>query len=113
MRVIVIEPTKAPELRDIELTAAIVNELVGGYFEMYRFSMDVGAYINEDGKQLNLPINIIASQWCDAHGTNIYPDHICGTMVIFGTRAPDGTLDGYEHDIPQSFIELVKSELKQ
>lgn len=75
-----------------------LNDAVGGYIEFIHFTDVAHAYINEDGKALNLPYNELATYLCNKFKIGLMPtDFISGNMVILGNGD-----DGEEADIPES-----------
>ena len=58
MRVIVVEPTETPAVRDIGSDLESMQQIVGGSIEaVYPFEEPVALVCNEEGKLLNLPLN--------------------------------------------------------
>ena len=58
IRVLMIEPGKPPEMREISDTLPSMQEAVGGYIEEYMpFDDDVALVVNEEGKINGLPLN--------------------------------------------------------
>ena len=81
MRVIVVEPKKNPEVREIGDSLESMQKIVGGLIEaVYPFDEPVALICNEEGKLLNLPLNRILR---DDKGT-VY-DIISGTFFVCAT----------------------------
>lgn len=59
IRVLVKEPGKLAEVREIENTLEAVQAIVGGNIEALRIRDDLCCYVNEDGKMLNLRPNFV------------------------------------------------------
>lgn len=62
---------------EVEPSLKTLQGHVGGFIEWVRLPFPVTAYVNEEGKLLNLPFNPLA--------TSLYAnvnDSICGTMVV-------------------------------
>ena len=78
MKVLIKEPGKPAEERDIENTLEALQEIVGGNIEAVYYSPAVVIWVNEEGKYLGLAPNFI-NEDCD--------DIICGTVVA--TRVND------------------------
>ena len=58
MRVIVVEPKKKPEVREIGDSLESMQKIVGGSIEaIYPSEEPVALICNEEGKLLNLPLN--------------------------------------------------------
>ena len=78
MRVIVVEPKKKPEVREIGDSLESMQKIVGGSIEVvYPFEEPVALICNEEGKLLNLPLNRALR---DEDGT-VY-DIISGTFFL-------------------------------
>ncbi|MDQ0363221.1 DUF3846 domain-containing protein [Breznakia pachnodae] len=58
LRVVVYEPGKAPEIREIENTLECLREIVKGHIENVRIAHDLNLICNEEGKLINLQPNI-------------------------------------------------------
>ena len=59
IRVLVKEPGKLSEVREIENTLEAFQTIVGGHIEALRIRDDLCCYVNEDGKLLNMRPNFI------------------------------------------------------
>ncbi len=58
MRVLVVEPERRPELREINGSLEAMQEIVGGLIQaVYPFDEPVALVCNEEGKLMNLPAN--------------------------------------------------------
>ncbi|MDQ0362576.1 DUF3846 domain-containing protein [Breznakia pachnodae] len=73
IKVLVYEPSKMPEAREIENTLEVLQELVGGHIENVRLDCNVNLICNEEGKIKNLPPSIY-----------LYNDVIAGTCIFAG-----------------------------
>jgi hypothetical protein len=103
----VIEPSKSPSIRDINGSKDL-NELVGGWLGAAPFPPQFSAFINEDGKSLELPVNMLATYLCNTLGLGLFPgDQINGTMVILGPVDNEGN----ETDLPSETIDLINKEI--
>jgi len=79
------------------------QELVGGRIEALGFPCDSHAYINDEGKLLELPVNKVATAICVLLEIGLMPgDFIHGPMVILS----DGP-DGGEASISPELIKLI------
>lgn len=86
IRVLVKEPGRLSEVRDIENKLEVFQTIVGGHIEALRIRDDLCCYVNEDGKLLNMRPNfVIGRQYVSK------VDIIVGTAVFF--RAEDGEDD--------------------
>ena len=83
MRVLVVEPERRPEAREIDGSLESMQEVVGGLIQaLYLFDEPVALVCNDEGNLLDLPAN--RGLW-DKNG-QIY-DIICGTFFICGASA--------------------------
>ena len=83
MRILVIEPERRPEVREIDGSLKTMQSIVGGYIQaIYPFDDPVALVANDDGKLLNLPAN---RGLRDKNG-QIY-DILCGTFFLCGAPA--------------------------
>ena len=58
MQVVIVEPQKKLEVREIRDSLGSMQEIVGGLIEaVYPFDEPVALICNEEGKLLNLPLN--------------------------------------------------------
>lgn len=87
MRVLVVEPERRPEIREIDGSLESMQEIVGGLIQpIYPFDDLVALVCNDEGKLMNLPAN---RGLRDEDG-QIY-DIVCGTFFLCG--APDDSDD--------------------
>lgn len=89
MRVLVKEPGKEPEIRNIKKTLDGMQAVVGGNIEFLAFNglteHQITVYGNEDGKALGLAPNVALPMW-----TGVYaPDMLVGTIFICGSKNYD------------------------
>lgn len=90
IKVVVKEPGKPFEVREVKNTLGQLQELVGGYIEAVTLTTDLAIICNEEGRLLGLPENAA-----------------CGTMWS-GTVALVG-VDGDEFDdVPEIVINRPK-----
>lgn len=97
-----------PALGDIRIVEVSngdeIREKIGGWMEGLRVSNDLFAYIDEEGKLKNKPLNTRATDFCVEMKTGLRPDDfIVGDMLLFGK--PDQ--EGDETDVPQKYIEQL------
>ena len=78
IRVLVKEPGKAAEVREIENTLSALQKIVGGHIEALRISENIACYIHEEGKLKKLAPNFVVP----AEGFGI-ADIVCGPAVFF------------------------------
>ncbi len=92
-----IELINANTLEDFQL-------FVGRYIEGLPFNDVATSYINEEGKQLKLPLNYIATKLCFSNGIGLAEDDcIVGNMIVLGV--PDA--EGNDTDIPNELAERL------
>lgn len=83
MRVLVIEPERRPEVREINDSLEAMQELVGGLIQpIYPFDDSVALVCNDEGKLMDLPAN---RGLRDKNG-QIY-DIVFGTFFLCGVPA--------------------------
>ena len=76
--VIVKEPGKAPETREIGNTLAALQEIVGGYIETVTLATDLVIICNEEGRLLGLPFNCRICGW-----------DFVGTVILAGVQGDE------------------------
>ena len=108
MKIIVVEPKKAPRVTEIGGSLKDLQGIVGGYIEaIYPYEDMVAVVCNEEGKLENLPLNRALR---DENG-EIY-DIIAGTFFITGLNeynfasVPDNLIEKYcaMFAVPEYFI---------
>ena len=69
-----------------------IQQEVGGYISSVSFGdKKYFAYINDEGKLMNLPENVIATDlWYDSGQTILLGDYLCGNAVFFGEVDDEG-----------------------
>ena len=98
MRVLVVEPERRPEVREIDGSLKSMQSIVGGLIQpMYPFDDPVALVCNDEGKVMNLPLN---RGLRDEDG-QIY-DIISGTFFLCGTPADS-----------DNFASLTPEQIKQ
>jgi hypothetical protein len=81
-----------------------VGDLVGGHFQVIRCGAGAWMYLNEDGKELGLPENMVATAVAHEAGLSL-ADFIVGQVVVFG--APDD--EGWDTSVPEEFLALLEA----
>lgn len=76
--VLVKQPGMAPETRQIKNDLAALQEIVGGYIEMYGLGGDMTVICNEEGKLTGLPFNIVLNG-----------ETFVGPLVVAATKGDD------------------------
>ena len=80
MRVLVVEPERRPEVKEIDGSLKSMQEVVGGWIQaLFPFDEPLALVCNDEGKLMNLPAN---RGLRDKNG-QIY-DIICGTFFLCG-----------------------------
>ncbi len=80
MRVLVVEPERRPEVREINDSLKAMQEIVGGWIQAaYPFEDSVALVCNDEGKLMNLPAN--RALWTE--NGQIF-DIIFGTFFLCG-----------------------------
>lgn len=79
------------EIKEIDISGYEDLRLAcGGYIEALRMR-EHSAYVNEEGKLMNLPYNRVATALCEHFGVGLMPgDFIVGNMVICGPCDGEG-----------------------
>ena len=81
MQVLVVEPERRPEVREINDSLSAMQEIVGGLIQpIYLFDEPVALVCNDEGKLLDLPAN----RGLRNKDGQIY-DIVCGTFFLCGT----------------------------
>ena len=98
MRVLIVEPGKAPRQSEIRRKLSSMQKVVGGTIQvLYPFREPVALVCNDEGKLLGLPANRALR---DQKG-NLY-DVVCGTFFLCGAP-PDR----------EDFASLTEEQLEQ
>ena len=80
MRVLVVEPERRPEVKEIDGSLRSMQEVVGGWIQaLFPFDEPLALVCNDEGKLMNLPAN---RGLRDKNG-QIY-DIVCGTFFLCG-----------------------------
>ena len=83
MRVLVVEPERRPEVKEIDGSLKSMQEIVGGWIQaLFPFDEPLALVCNDEGKLMNLPAN---RGLRDRNG-QIY-DIVCGTFFLCGAPA--------------------------
>ena len=83
MRILVVEPERRPEVREIDGSLRSMQEIVGGLIQtVYPFDDPVALVCNDEGKVMDLPAN---RGLRDENG-QIY-DIVCGTFFLCSAPA--------------------------
>ena len=98
LRVLIVEPGKAPYEKEIPSGFAAMQNIVGGLIQaLYPFEEPVALICNDEGKLLGLPMNRALRE---RHTGKPY-DIVCGTFLLCGAP-PD----------EEDFISLTDEQLR-
>lgn len=96
MKILVVEPMKPCEVREIPDTLEAMLALVGGHIQaVYPFRDDVALVCNEEGRNLGLPYNRPLT-----NDRGVPYDMICGTFFLAGVG-------------PEDFISLTDDQIQR
>ena len=79
--VVVKEPNKTPEVKEIEDTLEAMQEVVGGYIELVALPNKLDFYVNEEGLIQGLPFN-----------THIRGNPVVGTIFAASRNSSGDTI---------------------
>ena len=82
MKVLVVEPERRPEVREIDGSLKAMQDIVGGLIQPIYFNDSVALVCNDEGKLMNLPAN----RGLRDRGGQIC-DIVCGTFFLCGAPA--------------------------
>ena len=90
MRILVVEPGKVPEVRDIPGGLEEMQKIVGGLIQaIYPFPEEIALICNEEGMLLGLPLN--RGLWDES---GILYDIVCGTFFLCGAPSDSESFSG-------------------
>lgn len=97
MRVLIVEPEKAPRVEEIESGLKSLQTIVGGNIEaVYPYEDLVALICNEEGKLLGLPLNRKLEDY----------DIIAGTFIICGLSEDD--FDSLSPELEEKYREKFR-----
>jgi hypothetical protein len=103
---LIIEPDGTIDVRsvisDAWTRATVIHDLVGGYFTIVT-GPGWHIYFNEDGHQMGLPNNAVATRLAAQFHRFIPDDELVGTVVVFGNARNDG-----DADVPPQVVALAR-----
>ena len=98
MRVLIVEPGKAPRQSEIRRKLSSMQKVVGGTMQViYPFEDPVALVCNDEGKLMGLPVNRALR---DSEG-KLY-DIVCGTFFLCGAPADS-----------EDFISLTEEQMER
>lgn len=91
-----------------------ISKEVGGYIEAVYFNNnDYFAYVNEEGKMLNLPENKIATElWYNSGRRILLGDYLAGDAVFFGEIDDNGDSTDAPQKLFDELTKIVKGMMK-
>ena len=90
MRILVVEPGKVPEVREIPGGLEEMQKIVGGLIQaIYPFPEEIALVCNEEGMLLRLPPN--RGLWDE---TGVLYDIVCGTFFLCGAPSDSESFSG-------------------
>jgi hypothetical protein len=104
MKSLVIPVKARPEVKELPGYNEL-SETVGGYIEALHFTDTANAYVNEEGKLLDLPFNPFATHLCQTvYKIGMQPlDVINGTLIVVGPVDEEGD----DTDVPQAIVDEI------
>ncbi|MBR3008356.1 MAG: DUF3846 domain-containing protein [Stomatobaculum sp.] len=100
IKVLVIEPGKNPEEREIDNTLEAMQEIVGGYIECVTMATDLVIIDNEEGRLMDLPYN-----------RTICCVNFVGTIIMAGVEGDEfADLPASLDDLKMMFPDLWEEE---
>lgn len=99
IRVLVKEPGKPAEVREIENTLEAFQTIVGGHIEALRITDSLACYIHDEGKLIKLAPNFVIPAFNPAKF-----DIVCGPAVFFRS-------DGEGNETSLTFTDIIYSNL--
>ena len=103
MEILVAEPGKAPEVKEIDGSLESMQKIVGGYIEaIYPFDDPIALVCNDEGKINGLPPNRIL---IDKTGDVL--DIICGTFFLCEALPTEENFTGLSDEEIEKYIEIL------
>ena len=98
MRILKVEPGKAPYEKEMEDSLDAIQSEVGGFFEIVYMEEDVALCCNEEGKLNGMPMN-----------RRVGDDIICGPFFLVGLdRENEGVFCSLSEDKVSEYAERFK-----
>ena len=103
MRILVVEPERKPEIREIDGTLESMQEIVGGLIQaVYPFDEPVALVANDEGKLLGLPLNRMLVNM----ETRKPYDVIAGTFFLCGAPAGEDHFTSLTEEQVQRYAQV-------
>lgn len=104
MKILVVEPGKAPEVKEIDGSLESMQEVVGGYIEaIYPFDDPIALVCNEEGKINGMTPNRILVD----KGGNVL-DIICGTFFLCEALPTEENFTGLSDEDVERYMEILR-----
>ena len=104
MKILVAEPGKTPEVKEIDGSLESMQEVVGGYIEaIYPFDDPIALVCNDEGKINGLPPNRIL---IDKTGDVL--DIICGTFFLCEALPTEENFTGLHDAEVEKYMEILR-----
>lgn len=86
---------------------AALQSLVGGFLQPLNVTSDAVLYLDEEGKYAGRAVNGSANKIVALADVGLaHDDFIVGQVVVVGVLDGAGRMDGNEHDVPASMLDL-------
>ena len=106
MKALLITHDQTITILDSDFDLKAIQSCVGGFIQPVYFGPDnphFFAYVNEEGKMLELPENKIVTEfWCNSGEVILLGDYIAGNAIFFGEIDEEGN----NTDVPDDVIEF-------
>ena len=107
MRVLIVEPLKAPYTADIDGSLDSMQNIVGGLIQViYPFVDSIALVCNDEGKLMGLPLN---RPLTDCNG-DIY-DIIAGTFFLCAAPTDSDSFDSLTEEQISKYTDHYKSQM--
>lgn len=105
MKILVVEPLKAPKVKEIDGSLESMQKEVGGYIQaLFPFEEPVALICNEEGKLCGLPLNRTLR---DDNG-EIY-DIVCGTFFLCSAPPDEENFCSLSDEQIDRFAEMYRN----
>ena len=107
MKVLIVEPMKAPYVAEIDGSLESMQNIVGGFIQaIYPFDDPVALVCNDEGKLMGLPLN---RPLMDSSG-NIY-DIIAGTFFLCAAPSDSDSFGSLTEEQISKYTEYYKNQM--
>ena len=107
MKVLIVEPLKAPYLAEIDGSLESMQEIVGGLIQViYPFIDPVALVCNDEGKLMGLPLNrLLTDGDCRTY------DIIAGTFFLCSAPADSDSFESLTEDQINKYAKYYKDQM--